>query len=59
MIFIAGVLWLRQSVDETYDEKFSNCMEVKKSWVPAVVAQNFQNEQYQQMMNDCEREANS
>lgn len=61
LVFVLGVWWgyplLRKDID-SYDATFHACMEIRKSWIPVPYRQNFQSPEYDQIMTDCEREAN-
>jgi hypothetical protein len=60
-LVIAGVVWghhqLLDSV-HSYEEKYTICIEVKKSWLPTTYRLDFQSAMYQQMMKECQKEAN-
>jgi hypothetical protein len=60
IVVALGVSWgykMLMTDTASYDEKFTSCMEVKKSWIP-VPHRHFQSIHYQEMMRDCERQAN-
>lgn len=42
----------------TYDQRFSDCVEVHKALIPMPYRYDFRSEDHQAMMADCERQAN-
>ena len=44
---------------DSYDQRYSDCMEYHKSFMPRIHALDFQSEAYQSMSRDCERRAAS
>jgi hypothetical protein len=47
---------LRANLD-SYDQRYSDCMEYHKSYLPRIYALDFTSQAYQDMAADCERRA--
>jgi hypothetical protein len=55
---VIGFIHLQANLN-TYGQRYTDCMEVKKSWLPPIYRLDFQSPAYQQMMADCQRQASN
>ena len=44
---------------DSYDQRYTDCMEYKKSWLPVPYRLDFTSQPYKDMAADCERRASS
>lgn len=53
---IVGFVYLTDTVD-SYDRRYTACMEVEKGLMPMPIRYNFRAEEHQDMMAECDRRA--